>query len=236
MQEKDAGLGWLIFCAVGMVSSLTLYGIVLEFATSGGRKLHEISFIFVTTTIYAFTAYIARGFFDEKPSKHISKYQMLLISVMSIASAYTSVRSLRYVIYPVQVLFKSCKPVPVMAFGVLLGQKYSIQKYVNVAIITIGVALFMGGGSSTAKKADSGTSEADMTLIGAFILSISLCFDGATGAYEDKLMSGTKKSLNIYVYVYVSKLPNVISYYLSTFFNIYSFSIYLLFLLLLLLL
>jgi len=32
--------------------------------------------------------------------------------------------------HPHQVLFKSCKPVPVMAFGVLLGKKYPLKKYV----------------------------------------------------------------------------------------------------------
>lgn len=190
--DKHAGYGWLLFCAGGMITSLTMYGVVLEYATSGGRKLHEVSFIFVTTSIYALTAYIARYIFQEKRSKSIPKYQMLSISLMSIASAYTSVRSLRYVIYPVQVLFKSCKPVPVMLFGVLLGQKYSFQKYVNVIVITAGVALFMGGGSSASKKSDGsgGGGGADTTLMGALILSISLCFDGATGAFEDKLMSG----------------------------------------------
>ena len=59
-----------------------------------------------------------------------------------------------------------------------------IPPCVNVIIITSGVALFMGGGNST-KKAGEG---ADTTLMGAIMLSISLCFDGATGAYEDKLM------------------------------------------------
>lgn len=176
-EKEDAGLGWLLFCAGGMITSLTLYGLVLEYATSGGRKLHEISFIFVTTTIYAITAFVARTIFGEKPAKDISKYRMLLISLMSIASAYTSVRSLRYVIYPVQVLFKSCKPVPVMIFGVLFGQKYSIRKYVNVIIITTGVGLFMVGGSSTANTSDMGD-RMDSTLIGGLILFISLCFDG----------------------------------------------------------
>lgn len=83
-------------------------------------------------------------------------------------------------IFPVQVLFKSCKPVPVMFFGTMLGKRYPLQKYVNVVIITTGVALFMGGGSS------SGGGET--SILGAMMLSISLCFDGATGAYEDKLM------------------------------------------------
>lgn len=183
--EKHAGYGWLLVCVVGMMSSLTLYGLALEYATSGGRHLHEISFVFVTTSIYSITAYTAGWFIGEKPSS-ISKYKMLTLSCTSIASTLTSVHSLRYVIYPVQVLFKSCKPVPVMAFGIALGKRYPLRKYVNVIIITCGVALFMGGGSST--KADDSSSSADATLIGALMLSLSLCFDGATGAYEDKLM------------------------------------------------
>ena len=70
-----------------------------------------------------------------------------------------------------------------MVFGTVLGKRYPIQKYVNVVIITTGVALFMGGAASSNEKGGSETS-----LIGALMLTISLCFDGATGAYEDKLM------------------------------------------------
>jgi solute carrier family 35 (UDP-galactose transporter), member B1 len=182
--EKHAGYGWLAVCAIGMISSLTIYGIALEYATSGGRHLHEISFVFVTTSVYALTAYVAKHLKGEKEA-NISKYQMLILSCTSIASTLSSVGSLRYVIFPVQVLFKSCKPVPVMLFGKILGKKYSFRKYVNVGIITSGVALFMLGGDSSNSDSSSG---ADSILIGAALLSVSLCFDGATGAYEDKLM------------------------------------------------
>lgn len=181
--DKHAGYGWLAVCAIGMISSLTLYGLAMEYATSGGRHLHEISFVFVTTSIYSMTAFVAQWVFGEKPAS-ISKYQMLILSCTSIGSTITSVRSLRYVIFPVQVLFKSCKPVPVMIFGKILGKKYPFHKYVNVMIITSGVALFMGGGTSSSANNSGG----DSTLIGALLLSVSLCFDGATGAYEDKLM------------------------------------------------
>jgi UDP-galactose transporter B1 len=51
-----------------------------------------------------------------------------------------------------------------MLFGTILGKKYPLRKYVNVIIITTGVALFMGGGSST-RKAGGGS---DTTLMGAF--------------------------------------------------------------------
>jgi UDP-galactose transporter B1 len=184
--------GWLGICIFGIMTSLTMYGIALEYATSGGRKLHELSFVFVTTTIYSITAFIARSAFGEKHT-NISKYKMLILSLTSISSTYTSVRSLRYVIYPVQVLFKSCKAVPVMIFGLALGKKYTLRKYVNVVLITTGVALVVGGGNATKSNSsgdggDGGASSETM-LLGVAMLSVSLCFDGATGAYEDQLMA-----------------------------------------------
>ena len=104
----------------------------------------------------------------------------------------------RYVIYPIQVLAKSCKPVPVMLMGALMGKRYPPRKYLNVVLIVLGVALFMGGGdSSNHKKADEthsddggeSTSSSSAQLVGILLLFVSLCFDGGTGAYEDKLMS-----------------------------------------------
>lgn len=45
----------------------------------------------------------------------------------------------------------------------------------------------MGGGSS--KKGSDNTTDTGSQMIGIILLFISLCFDGGTGAYEDKLMS-----------------------------------------------
>jgi solute carrier family 35 (UDP-galactose transporter), member B1 len=59
-------------------------------------------------------------------------------------------------------------------------------------MIVMGVALFMGGGDKKKKEGavddvDSMSSSGQM--IGILLLFVSLCFDGGTGAYEDKLMS-----------------------------------------------
>jgi solute carrier family 35 (UDP-galactose transporter), member B1 len=59
-------------------------------------------------------------------------------------------------------------------------------------MIVLGVALFMGGGGK--KKKDTAVDDVDSMpssgqLIGVLLLFVSLCFDGGTGAYEDKLMS-----------------------------------------------
>lgn len=106
-----------------------------------------------------------------------------------------SIFFIRYVIFPIQVLAKSCKPIPVMIMGAIMGKKYPLRKYVNVFLIVLGVGLFMGGGSSHKKRSSSATAEADdvrsgsMQIFGIVLLFVSLCFDGGTGAYEDKLMA-----------------------------------------------
>ena len=71
-----------------------------------------------------------------------------------------------------------------------MGKKYPPKKYVKVVLIVAGVGLFMGGGSSSKKSSDDDEEkDASSQLIGVTLLFISLCFDGGTGAYEDKLMS-----------------------------------------------
>ena len=57
-------------------------------------------------------------------------------------------------------------------------------------MIVIGVALFMGGGKKKEGAIDDVESMSSSgQLIGILLLFVSLCFDGGTGAYEDKLMS-----------------------------------------------
>jgi UDP-galactose transporter B1 len=64
--------------------------------------------------------------------------------------------ALRYVSYPTQVLGKSCKMVPVMAGGIVLGGKrYSLIEYLQVLTITAGVCIFNFGGKSKKGGADS---------------------------------------------------------------------------------
>ncbi|KAG5181184.1 UAA transporter family-domain-containing protein [Tribonema minus] len=179
----NAGKIWLVICSIGIMASFIIYGVVMEYATSGGRKLHELSLIFVTSLLYTVTAWVGRHIRGEVPTT-IPKHQMVVLGFTSMGSTFTSVRSLRYVIYPVQVLAKSCKPIPVMLMGAAMGKKYPLKKYVNVIMIVCGVAMFMGGGKGAGKSgADAGGQ-----VLGLLLLFMSLCFDGGTGAYEDKLM------------------------------------------------
>lgn len=194
-EETDSGLGgkanilWLAICFFGIMFSFVGYGLLLEYATSGGRKLHELSFLFVTSLLYTTTAAAGRYVRDETPST-IPPARFAVLGMTSMGSTFCSVRSLRYVIFPIQVLAKSCKPVPVMIMGAIMGKKYPLKKYINVCLIVAGVGLFMGGGDNNKKHATvSDDMSSSSQLMGIILLFISLCFDGGTGAYEDKLMA-----------------------------------------------
>jgi len=193
-QSKGTEIIWLIICFLGIMGSFVAYGLLLEYATSGGKHLHELSFLFVTSLLYTVTASVGRYIRQEKPST-IPPAQFAVLGLTSMGSTFFSVRALRYVIFPIQVLAKSCKPVPVMLMGAVMGKRYPLKKYIKVGLIVAGVGLFMGGGDKKKKAGVNATTtndddkDASSQLIGIAFLFISLCFDGGTGAYEDKLMS-----------------------------------------------
>jgi len=95
--------------------------------------------------------------------------------------------ALRYVSYPTQVLGKSCKMVPVMAGGIVLGGKrYSPIEYAQVLLITLGVVVFNFGGKK--KKSGKADSPYGLALIGA-----SLLMDAFTGGLQDRVKVRTKE-------------------------------------------
>ena len=93
---------WLAFCFFGIMGSFVCYGLLLEYATSGGKHLHELSFLFVTSLLYSMVGWSGWYIRAEKPST-IPPAQFAVLGMTSMGSTFFSVRALRYVIYPIQV-------------------------------------------------------------------------------------------------------------------------------------
>jgi UDP-galactose transporter B1 len=87
-------LVWLSICFLGIMASFVCYGLLLEYATSGGRKLHELSFLFVTSGLYTLTAAAGRYVRDETPTT-IPPARFAVLGLTSMGSTFFSVRSLR---------------------------------------------------------------------------------------------------------------------------------------------
>jgi hypothetical protein len=85
---------WLSFCFIGIMGSFVVYGLLLEYTTSGGRKLHELSFLFVTSSLYTITAAAGRHVRAETPTT-IPPGRFAILGLTSMGSTFCSVRSLR---------------------------------------------------------------------------------------------------------------------------------------------
>lgn len=88
---------WLVVCFLGIMASFVCYGLLLEYTTSGGRKLHELSFLFVTSGLYTLTAAAGRYVRDETPTT-IPPARFAILGLTSMGSTWCSVRSLRCVV------------------------------------------------------------------------------------------------------------------------------------------
>lgn len=96
--------------------------------------------------------------------------------------------ALRWVAYPTQVVAKAAKPIPVMILGVLLGRKsYSMQKYLFILLIVLGVVLFMYKEGKVNKASENAG-------LGEILLILSLSMDGLTGAIQERMKSSSKPS------------------------------------------
>jgi len=127
---------------------------------------------------------------------------------------YTSNKALDFVSFPFQVLAKSCKMIPVLLGSMyFLGKKYSLAKYLSVAIMTLGVGMFFW----FEKKGDKGGKGgahggADTSLMGIALITASLAFDGASGPMQEGMkkyvLTAFQQNLvsNVWAVLYMSAL------------------------------
>ena len=102
----------------------------------------------------------------------------------------SSNKALSWVNYPTQVVGKSCKPIPVMILGVLVGRKsYPLLKYLFILMIVVGVALFMYKDKGGASGVPTGES---ILGVGELLLVLSLTCDGLTGAVQERMKTEHK--------------------------------------------
>lgn len=105
----------------------------------------------------------------------------LLLGMLTAVSSYASNYGLRSVPYPVKIICKSCKIIPVMAAGMLLQKRqYKRQEMYAALTMSIGVALFLLGSLSDIPLATG--------IWGVALLLASLCLDAAVANLEEKLL------------------------------------------------
>lgn len=122
---------------------------------------------------------------EKKDETHYAYYMGMSIAYF-MATVFSN-WALAYVPYPVQVICKCAKPIPVMLLGTLIGRKsYTPQRYLFVCVIVIGLVLFV----LNSKYKETG----EVFILGYILLATSLVLDGVLGAVEDRVRNTYKPS------------------------------------------
>jgi adenosine 3'-phospho 5'-phosphosulfate transporter B3 len=100
--------------------------------------------------------------------------------------------SLSYLSYPSQVVFKSCKLIPVMVGGMLIQRKqYSTLSFVASGLLSLGLIVFT--------LADVSVSPT-YSVKGVLLISGALCADAAIGNVQEKTMKGSNVRASEMIY------------------------------------
>jgi len=202
--------------ALGIFLCYFYYGILQETITRGKYSNDEkftftLSLVFtqcVVNYLYSVIVLQISPPANGSSGPQVRKSLYAICSLTYIVAMVTSNMSLQWVSYPTQVVAKSCKPIPVMVLGVLIGgRSYALRKYLFVFAIVIGVGLFMYNPNKASK---SGGGEGGLG-VGELLLIVSLAMDGLTGAVQERMRSGPvklssgilMKYMNLYSVVYL---------------------------------
>jgi len=188
----------LCLCGLGIFVCYFYYGILQERITRGKYQLGEeeerftciqalVFFQCVVNYLYAFL--MSKTVLQQGEDTTKSSYYAIC-SFTYLLAMVSSNKALSWVNYPTQVVGKSCKPIPVMILGVLVGRKsYPLLKYLFILMIVVGVALFM----YKDKGGVSGSPIGEGTLgVGELLLVLSLTCDGLTGAVQERMKTEHK--------------------------------------------
>lgn len=157
------------------------YGYVLELIfTLEGMRPHGWYLTLVQFAYYTAFAVIQITLSGESITKKIPLKTYLLVAALTVGTMGFSNSSVGYLNYPTQVIFKSCKLIPVMIGSILiLGKQYTFPEVVACLCMCTGLIWFT--------LADS-TVQPSFSITGVVLVSLALLCDAAIGNVQEAAM------------------------------------------------
>eukprot|EP00747_Dinoflagellata_sp_TGD_P199752 gnl/TRDRNA2_/TRDRNA2_73049_c0_seq1.p1 gnl/TRDRNA2_/TRDRNA2_73049_c0~~gnl/TRDRNA2_/TRDRNA2_73049_c0_seq1.p1 ORF type:complete len:419 (+),score=44.62 gnl/TRDRNA2_/TRDRNA2_73049_c0_seq1:33-1289(+) len=171
--------GQYILLATGCVSSS------LVFAAQQERVLYVPGFKFhgcipiVQLLTFAVCALLERLVTGES-GRRGTMWDYVKLSVAIASGIYLTNTSLKYLSYPLRVMFKACKLVPVMVLSVVyIRHRYSISQYISASFLVVGLTCFTMGDAWHATYFD---------FRGVVLIIMGTLFDAMSMSFEEKRM------------------------------------------------
>jgi UDP-galactose transporter B1 len=193
MAAPEGPIARLVVCVLGIYVCYLAYGIaqegVYKFRAEDGSKFGATTFLlFVQCVTNALCAVAVMAWERSNGTKHTNvtfTARPMLMSASYVTAMFCSNEALKFVNYPTQAVAKSCKMIPVMLMGVVLGtKKYTWREYACVGLITAGIVIF--------RLAKSKAASTENSTVGLILLFASLICDGLTGPIQEKIQVASK--------------------------------------------
>lgn len=178
----------------GIIGALGLYGVAQEriLAVPYGSEFFKFTFFLLLINrliaiVYTLAMIRCKG---EDYGTKAPLWKYLAISLSTVSASACQYEALKYVSFPVQMLGKSFKMMPVMLWSIAIARKsYGVREWTIALMITWGVSQFLLTGDITPNRAQSETSSYGLILLLAF-----LGFDGFTSTFQEKLFKDHQTS------------------------------------------
>jgi len=180
---------------------LGVYGVLQERIMSipydGDFFRTSVFLVFMNRAVAVIYAIVMMIICRESAWNKAPLWKYLAVSISNVAASTCQYEALKWVSFPVQMLGKSFKMLPVMIWGMAISSKsYSMTDWLIAAGVTGGVTSFLLTGSISAPH-DSGNS-----IYGILLLVAFLACDGFTSTFQEKLFKEhTTSKYNQMLYV-----------------------------------
>mmetsp|Transcript_32267 Transcript_32267/g.58995 ORF Transcript_32267/g.58995 Transcript_32267/m.58995 type:complete len:347 (+) Transcript_32267:80-1120(+) len=187
---------WCCFYGAGIIGLLLIYGVLQErimtvpYGGPDGEKFSDSVFLIMINRMCAILLGLGGVLLKGESLVNTAPlWKYLTISLTNVYASTCQYEALKYVSFPVQMLGKSFKMMPVMMWGMVVsGKSYKIMDWVIAAAVTGGVTEFLMTGPISE---DTGTSTSARGL--AYLL-LFLALDGLTSTMQELVFAEHKTS------------------------------------------
>jgi len=184
---------WCCFYGAGIIGMLVIYGLFQEriMSLEYGGELFKVSVFLVlcnrlVAVVFSACMLKANG---EGLANMAPLWKYLAVSMSNVGASTCQYEALKYVAFPVQMLGKSFKMMPVMVWGMAIsGKSYSFRDWAIALFVTGGVTQFLMTGEISSAHSGGNSS------YGLALLATFLVLDGFTSTFQEKLFKEHKTS------------------------------------------
>uniref|UniRef100_A0A1E1WA90 Adenosine 3'-phospho 5'-phosphosulfate transporter 2 n=1 Tax=Pectinophora gossypiella TaxID=13191 RepID=A0A1E1WA90_PECGO len=179
-------------CTIFIFVCYLAYGYILELIFSNP----EVKPISLYITLVQFFITMALSYVESMIRSPIKRKIPLItcaiLAALTLGTMSFSNLALSYLNYPTQLIFKSCKLIPVMIGSIIImGKRYGFLDYCAAVVMCIGLTMFTLADSKTSPNFD---------VFGVLIISLALLCDAIIGNLQEKAMKQYQASNNEVVF------------------------------------